>query len=253
MDRPNIQPAAVRSRQYGFSLLELMVVILILSVMMGTVFQQINQVQQRNASEQSKIDIFEESRSFVDQLTRDLHLAGYPNPRNFASGYISGPNDQHTAVGLVKVAADQLWFEGDVDGNGVVDSVQFYLDSSGNNCPCLKRSQTVKLAGNPLTGQGTAVYQSEVQNVQNGTSTNPIFQAYDIDGNLITLPVDFNSNANALASIRSIKVTMTVQSSIMDFKTRTYPITTLVSSVDLDNCSQAATGQTMSCQGSKLP
>jgi prepilin-type N-terminal cleavage/methylation domain-containing protein len=248
MNNRESRASSVRDRQHGFSLLELMIVLLVLSVMMGTVFQQINLVQQRNAAEQSKIDIFEESRSFVDQLTRDLHLAGYPNPRNFAPGYISGPNDQHAAVGLVRVAVDQLWFEGDVDGDGAVDSVQFYLESSGSNCPCLKRSQTVKLSGSPLTGQGTATYQAEVQNVQNGTSSNPIFQAYDINGNLVTLPVDFNSNANTIASIRSIKVTITVQSPIMDFKTRTYPITTLVSSVDLDNCSQAAASQTMSCQ-----
>jgi hypothetical protein len=126
--------------------------------------------------------------------------------------------------------------------------VQFYLDSTGNNCPCLKRSQAIKLSADPLTGQGTASYQMEVQNVQNGTSTNPIFQAYDISGNLLTLPLDINSNGASIASIRSIKVTLTVQSPTMDFKTRTYPITSLVSSVDLDNCSQAAASQTMSCQ-----
>ena len=248
MNRQSPGASWKRDRQYGFSLLELMVVLLVLSVMMGTVFQQINLVQQRNAAEQNKIDIFEEARTFVDQMTRDLHLAGYPNPRNFAPGYITGPNDQHAAVGLMKVAVDQIWFEGDVDGDGAVDSVQFYLDSTGNNCPCLKRSQTLKLSGNPLTGHSSATNQAEVQNVQNGTSSNPIFQAYDINGNLITLPVDFSSNASTLASIRSVKVTITVQSAIMDFKTRTYPITTLVSSVDLDNCSQAAVSQSMSCQ-----
>lgn len=236
-----------RKPQLGFSLIELMVVLLILSVMMGAVFSQINLVQQRNSVEQNRVDIFEEGRSFVDQMTRDLHHAGYPNPRNFAAGYITGPNDQHAAVGLVKVAVDQLWFEGDVAGDGNVYSVQFYLDPNGNNCPCLKRSQSVKLSGDPLTGQGTATYYSEVQGVQNGTSTNPIFQAYDLNGNLITLPVDFDNNKTTMAQIRSISVTVTVQSSVMDFKTKTYPITTLVSSVDLDNCSQAATGQTMSC------
>jgi prepilin-type N-terminal cleavage/methylation domain-containing protein len=234
-------------KQRGFSLIELMVVLLILSVMMAAVFQQINLVQRRNAVEQNRVDIFEEGRSFVDQMTRDLHQAGYPNPRNFGKGYLSGPNDQHGAVGLVKVAVDQLWFEGDVVGDGNVYSVQFYLDPNGTNCPCLKRSQTVKLSGDPLTGQSSATYYSEVQGVQNGTATNPIFQAYDINGNLITLPVDFDNNPTTIAQIRSIKVTVTVQSSIMDFQTRTYPITSLVSSVDLDNCSQAATGQTMSC------
>ena len=238
--------AGTRSQQRGFSLLELMVVLLVLSVMMAAVFQQIRLVQQRSTAEQSKVDVFEESRTFVDQMTRDLHQAGYPNPRNFAAAYISGPNDPHAAVGLVKVAVDQLWFEGDVVGDGNVYSVQYYLDTTGTNCPCLIRSQTPKVNANPLTGQGTTPY-VQVQNVQNGTSTNPIFQAYDINGNLIGLPVDFNANPATIAQIRSVKVTLTVQSPVMDFQTRTYPITTLVSTVDLDNCSQAANGQTMSC------
>ncbi|MGH9521312.1 MAG: PilW family protein [Terriglobales bacterium] len=241
------QKTLAKQPQSGFSLIELMIVLLVLSVMMGAVFQQINLVQQRNTAEQAKTDMFQESRSFMDQLTRDLHMAGYPNPRNFAPGYVTGPNDTHAAVGLVQVTSNSLTFEGDVDGDGVIDSVQYYLNSTGNNCPCMRRSQTQKISADPMS-QGTAANYMEVQNVQNGTSANPIFQAYDINGNLITLPVDFDNNKTTMATIRSIKVTMTVQSPIVDIKTRIYPITTLVSSIDLDNCSQAATNKTMSCQ-----
>src|SRR2546426_1560874 len=62
--------------QLGFSLLELMIVVLILSVITGAVFSQISMVQQRARTEQSKLDIFQESREFMDQLGRDLHQTG---------------------------------------------------------------------------------------------------------------------------------------------------------------------------------
>lgn len=232
-------------RQRGFSLIELMIVLLVLTIMMGAVFQQLALVQQRNAAEQAKTDIFQESRNFLDQLTRDLHQTGYPNPRNFAPNFISGPNDANAAVGLVKVTNNQLIFEGDVDGDGVVDSVQFFTATTGTGCPCLRRSQTIKLAGNPLTGQATAVYYTEVQGVQNSTS---IFSAYDRNGTAITLPVNINANATTMAQIKTIKINLTVQASQFDPATRQFPIASLISTVNLDNCSQAANSQPMSCQ-----
>src|SRR5207247_9678887 len=75
--------------------------------------------------------------------------------------------DSKAAAGIVKVDTGGLWFEGDVDGNGKVSVVRYHLDSSGTNCPCLKRSQLDKVDGNPLTGKMTKVYQVEVQGVVN--------------------------------------------------------------------------------------
>lgn len=249
MKTPNATRTSARQR--GFSLIELMIVLLVLSIMMAAVFQQIMLVQQRSSAEQSKADVFQESRAFVDQVTRDLHQAGYPNPRNFNTGYISGPSDQHAAVGLVAVTNNSLWFEGDVNGDGNVYSVQYYVNSTGTNCPCLRRSVIQKINGDPYTGQGTATTYTEVQNVQNGTSTDPIFTAYDISGNVISLGstgLNFDSNGTTIATIRSIKVSLTVKSPSIDIKTGVYPITTLVSSIDLDNCSQGDTSQSMSCE-----
>ena len=82
-----------KAAQQGFSLLELMIVLLVLSVMMGAVFSQIRLVQIRSTAEQTKLDMFQESREFMDQLQRDLHEAGYPNIRNFGPSVVVGIND----------------------------------------------------------------------------------------------------------------------------------------------------------------
>lgn len=227
-----------RGRQSGFSLLELMVVLLILTVMMGSVFSQIRNVQARSAAEQTKLDMFQESREFMDQLERDLHEAGYPNSRNYGSGMVvNGVNEPGNAVGLVKVDVNELWFEGDVDGDGLVDSVQYQYDGSSTGCPCLKRSQVNKVAGSPLTAQGSS-FQTEVQNVQNPTT---IFSAYKADGTQVTLPVDINSDPAAIASIKTIRIQLNVQSKQFDLATRQFPQVTLSNTVSLNNCSQAPT------------
>jgi hypothetical protein len=79
------------------------------------------------------------------------------------------------AVGLVSLSYTKVVFEGDVDGDGAVDSVQYALvDSAGNdpptgNCPCyIRRSQIHKVDGTIPTAQNaTTVWTQELQNVVN--------------------------------------------------------------------------------------
>src|ERR1043165_7127121 len=133
--------AFIRSAAEGFSLIELMMVLIIVLVISGAIFQVINLANQRSSTEQAKLDMFQEAREFMDQMSRDLRQSGFPNVRNYvASALTVTPvvNDPKVAVGIVKVETSQLWFEGDVDGTGSVSVVHYWLDTStDNNCPCL--------------------------------------------------------------------------------------------------------------------
>jgi hypothetical protein len=139
------------------------------------------------------------------------------------------------AVGLVSVSNTQIIFEGDVDGDGVVDTVRYRLvDSAGTyppagTCPCtIQRSQMPKVNGTlPLLQAFT--FSQELQNVVNSgvpaagapyggglliagntawgvTNTAyyaaiasfkdyPIFQAYDQNGGIVPLPQDISTPA----------------------------------------------------------
>ena len=130
------------ARTSGFSLLELMIVLIILLSISAAIFQTINLTTQRSSAEQTKIDMFQEAREFMDQMSRDLRQAGYPNPRNmdpvvFGVLALMPPQpiiyDSKAAAGIVKVDTGDLWFEGDVDGKGKVSVVRYHLDSSGTN------------------------------------------------------------------------------------------------------------------------
>jgi prepilin-type N-terminal cleavage/methylation domain-containing protein len=232
-------------KQRGFSLLELILVLVILLVISGAIFQVINLATQRSSTEQTRLDMFQEAREFMDQMSRDLRGAGYPNPRNFIAGALTQSpiaNDSHAAVGLVKIGPGDLWFEGDLDGTGTVSVVQYHLDSStSNNCPCLKRSQLAKVDGDPLTGQSSPVFQVEVQGVMNAD----VFSAA-INGAPATLPEDFTDPA--ISTLDTIKVVLTLRAANIDPQTHQRPVTTLISSVKLNNCSQATTGTSQSCQ-----
>ncbi len=235
--------------QEGFSLIELVIVCAILTIVLWAVFNGVNLATQRSQAEMTKVDLTQEGREFIDEFERDLHQAGYPNCRmvstagvanNCPADYVTGPNaakNSAVAVGLVSVSSTQIIFEGDVDGDGLVDTVRYRLvDSAGNyppsgTCPCtIQRSQMQKVNGTlPLAQPFT--FSQELQNVVNsgvpggttayggglpiagntawGASNTayyaavssfkdyPVFQAYDQAGKIIPLPLDNTTQAGA--------------------------------------------------------
>src|SRR5260370_3326137 len=230
--------------QKGFSLVELVVVCAILSIVLGAVFNGTNLATQRSQAEMTKVDLTQEGREFIDEFERDLHQAGYPNCRMVSTAGVPNywPADDNNppvetnsavAVGLVYVSNPQIIFEGDVDGDGLVDTIRYQLvDSAGawpptGTCPCtIRRSQMQKVNGTPPLFQ-PATFSQELQNVVNsgvpgGTAQYggglliagntasgaangayyaaftpfkdyPVFQAYDQNGGIIQLPQDITT------------------------------------------------------------
>jgi len=229
----------------GFSLLELMITLIIVLTIAGVIFQMINITTQRSAAEQTKVDMFQEAREFMDQMSRDLRQAGYPNPRNMDPSVFTHPiiQDHNAAVGLVQVDTGDLWFEGAVDGTGLVSVVRYFYDTTGPNCPCLKRSQGAKSDGDPLSNT-SFTYQVEVQGVQSAN----IFSAYT-NGTPVGLPVNIaTASGTTIAGVGTVQAVLTLQALTADPQTHQKPVTTLVTTVRLNNCSQAAAGQRTSCQ-----
>jgi prepilin-type N-terminal cleavage/methylation domain-containing protein len=238
-----------KTRNAGFTLIEMMIVLLILGIIMGAIFKQIDVAQKRSTAEQQKLDMFQETREFVDMMTRDLRNAGYPNSRNFTS---TASTDPSSARGIMYVGPADVWFEGAVDGDGQVYFVKYHLDSTGTDCPCLRRSKASK----PTSGFPPDNYSVEVQYVQNGTLALPIFSYYDANnapidltgytGNVIdgtAAGADFTT----LASIQTVKVELSTLGKFADLQNGLRPVITLDSFVTLPNCSQLSTTGMIRC------
>jgi hypothetical protein len=77
-----------------------------------------------------------------------------------------------------------------------------------------------------------------------------IFSAFSrgTTGTPITLPVDFTGTPTDVANVDTVKVILSLRSPVVDPKTGKFPESTLVATVKLNNCSQAATAAAMSCQ-----
>jgi prepilin-type N-terminal cleavage/methylation domain-containing protein len=231
----------------GFSLLEMMVTIAILGTVLGGLFNQLNLAVQRQSTERFKLDDMQEARDFVDQFFRDINEIGYPNVRMFdnTTNWLTNPviNDNRVAVGLVKMDANEVRFEGDSNGDGNVQSVIYMINGSGTCGLCLQRSQVTKVVGNPLTGQPPN-WATEVNDVANS----PIFTYYDKNANQLAVPADINSNPSVIASVKVIKISLLIRNpNVKDLQSKLPIETAFEGEVSLNNCSMAAAGQGMSC------
>jgi prepilin-type N-terminal cleavage/methylation domain-containing protein len=274
--RKNAGIRQARRGETGFTLLEVLITVAVLVLVLGSVFSYIGRLQMAYKAEETKVDATQEERTFFDSIERELHQAGFPSHNMYAPGVLTSPaaNDWRDAVGLVRVSSSDLWFEGDIDNDGNVESVRYTLmDSSGNpatsasSCPCtLQRSQVQKANNTAPLAQATS-YAVAVNNVINSggvgagggalpltgstgfvgghTVSNdtlytaykasPVFSAFDQNGNSITLPVDLNSNPTAVANIRAIGVTVNLLTTYLDTQTGMAPAMTMRTTVKLNN------------------
>src|SRR6266478_3497164 len=72
-----------RKVQHGFSLLELIVAVSILTTVIAVVTDGIMDIEKKSASDVNKVGLAQESRQFMDQILRDLRQAGFPSMAMF--------------------------------------------------------------------------------------------------------------------------------------------------------------------------
>lgn len=245
-----------QKRQAGFTLIELTVSVLVLVIVIGAVFARIDSVQKVAKTEATKLDQTQESREFVDQFVRDIHMSGYPISTIFQNNPALTTQTQFAANGLVYASPTSIRFEGDVYGDGNVYSVLYtYYATDPNtppdpNCPCLRRSVTLKQQGDPISGQLTPQYYTEVQNLVNTTG---VFTYSDALGNAIDLStlsctatterpsgsgcadIDTAADVGTLQKIDAIRVDVSTVSKQADMQTGQKIVLSLSSIAELEN------------------
>jgi len=217
---PNLRNAAAK----GFTLLELLLGMSLLLVVTGAVFEQINQMQKKSGSEAIKVDLSQEGREFVDQTVRDLHMSGYPSVSMYTS---ADTTSQMVAAGLARVSPTEILFEGDVNNDGSVYSVDIQYvanDPNNPNCPCVKRSVVPKAQGSPLN-QGTSPTPLEINHVfppgtGPGQSGEDLFAFYDQNGGVVPIgaSTDISTTAgiSTMASIKTVKINLSLLNTQID-------------------------------------
>jgi prepilin-type N-terminal cleavage/methylation domain-containing protein len=129
-----------QKRGNGYSLIELLVATVLFTIIAGSVFSLLFSAQLRYRGDSSVTTAFQQANVAIDQITRDVHSAGYPPPSSFpavpapdpgamalpfswspGAGYPNAPCTVSVSCGVIPGDYD-LILETDTDpgsGNGV--------------------------------------------------------------------------------------------------------------------------------------
>ena len=206
-----------RRSQSGFTMIEMMISLLLMFIVVGAIFRQIQRSQASYRVEDQKLDMTQQEREFIDQFTRDLRQAGYPGPFTFGIAPPVNLADPRLSAGITSISPTSLTMEGDLDNTGQVQIVTYSYVAAGASCPCIQRTTT------PKAGGAIQTY-AAVRNLVNPATLNPplpgIFAAYKANGGGVGLPLVLAGGATtndgsyaSLHAIKSVQVTFTIQNS----------------------------------------
>jgi len=245
-----------RSHENGFTLLELMAVMAFITIISASIFLLLNTAVQRYQAESQTLDSFQTARLAIDQMTRDIHGAGFP-PANIGwkflasqptalpfawdPGYVASTS---CAVGVncTTPSTTDLIIEGNISpttGSGV-QWIRYTLSGT-----TLMRGVVSKTIGTDPASATSAsgVMFSYVDNVINSAQGVPVF-TYECSNNSTPpnpMPCTDASVAppyNTAPYIRQVGITLIVQSAQPDPKTGQFQTVSLHSQTVVLNPNQ---------------
>ena|ERR1700730_8714568 len=212
-------------REDGYSLVELLVATILFTIIAGSVFSLLLSAQLRYRGESNVTTAFQQANVAIDQITRDVHSAGYPPPSSFAGppslppdpGLVALPFSWSLGVGYpntpctVNASCGAFPGEGDLileadtgDGNGV-QWIRYSLQGT-----TLMRGVTPKKGFKDPVASTDGSLLPYLENVQNGSL--PIF-SYCYDG------TGCGAATGLVSDIREVNVMLIVQSAQPDPQT----------------------------------
>jgi type II secretory pathway pseudopilin PulG len=210
----------------GFSLVELLVGTVLFTIIAGTVFSLLMSSQMRYSSESTVSQAFQQGNVAIDQITRDIHSAGYPpesalststasqHPDWYALPFSWSPSYPATpcAVGTTcTVPGDyDLIVESDL-GNGV-QWIRYSLQGT-----TLMRAVVKKTIADPVASTAGSLI-PYLENVINSKSQPIFFYRWD---NINPPPNQIPSN------IREVNICLIVQATQPDPQSHQYRSVTL--------------------------
>ena len=212
-----------QERVNGYSLIELLVATVIFTIIAGTIFSLLLGAQLRYRGDSGVTTAFQQANVAIDQITRDVHSAGYPPSRSFVTavtqnspqlmalpfswsqGYPYAPCAVGGSCGSVPGEYDLIVETDTGDGNGV-QWIRYSLQNT-----TLMRGMTPKPQGgwaDPVTST-SGVLLPYLDNVQNENKSLPIFSYFD----------NANAPAQQPSTIRKVNIQLIVQSAQPDPQT----------------------------------
>ena len=156
--------------------------------------------------------LFDSGTTALNQMTRELRMAGYPSAKLFTSSAVAS-SPGLVATPFVTVTAYDVVFQADTNQDGTVEQIEYVLAAGSQN---LYRKSTLKnLNGTLASSTVTTLLLNNVQNQIQGTplfawNTNPSgTQSFPLNVQTIYINLVLQSSGNESGSPASVTLTAT--------------------------------------------
>ena len=218
------------SREKGFSLMEVMVAMAVMVIITASVFQLLSQTQARAVATSTVEETTAMTRESVDQMVREIRLAGYPPPNSYPAALgLTYLNSQFVTGGILTTNNYSVQFEGDTGNTGMVTVYDYQVQvppGAGGACaglpvnanltaPALMRSELPKPVGG---GAAAPVFELYLGNVLNCTLNIPVFTFCPPTGGPAGCPTMPQTTSTLLAprNTRVVMINLQVQTQVRD-------------------------------------
>jgi prepilin-type N-terminal cleavage/methylation domain-containing protein len=189
----------------GFTLVELMIVLAIFGLLMGMIFSSLAESQNTSVIARDEGEMNQNLQDVLTLMTSEMRCIGFPPVSYYDQSYLQSPSSPKNLVaqGLVEASSSVLKFQGDINGDKIVDYVHYYLSGSGAPYSLHRFAGSMNPDGS-LPGGSAQKVSEQVESLQ--------FRYFDRSG---------NETAN-LPDISTVELRITMRGKNVDPLTKIY-------------------------------
>jgi prepilin-type N-terminal cleavage/methylation domain-containing protein len=113
----------------GFTLVELLVVLAVVGILLGALFEKMEESQEISAISKDESEMQQTLQDSLLIIASEVRMAGFPPESYYDREYLQASSTYKNlaAIGLMEADPQSLRFQGDINGDGEVEYVRYYL------------------------------------------------------------------------------------------------------------------------------
>jgi len=189
----------------GFTLVELLIALAIFGLLLGMIFGSLAESQNTSGIARDESEMNQNLQDVFSLITTEMRAIGFPPNSYYEQSYLQNPGSPKNLVaqGLLEAGSRVLKFQGDINGDKIVDYVHYYVSGTSAPYSLLRFAGSMNPDGS-LPGGSAQKLSEQIETIQ--------FRYFDHSG----------TETASLPDISTIELRVTMRTRLVDPVTRVH-------------------------------